>query len=101
LADQFEILKNITLNPSTVDPDPRIRGSHVQAFGDMEIQKEFLSEFMGNGKAPSNSSSKNVRTSIIDLDVYPARDSPLLMLAKEQENGKKMQILLKVKYFYK
>jgi hypothetical protein len=97
LADQFEILKHKTLYPTTGDP---IRGSHILAFGDLNIQKEFLSEFMGNGKAPTNSSSGNVGTSFSDLDVYPARDAPLLMLAQEQENGVKMQILLKVSIYF-
>jgi hypothetical protein len=102
LADQFEILQNKTLHPTIVELD--IGGSHVQAFGDLSIQKEFLSEFMGKGKTRTNN-SKNVGTSIsnLDLDVYPTRDIPLLMLAQQQKNGiennMKMQVLLEVKYF--
>jgi hypothetical protein len=101
LADQFEIVKNMTLN----EDDPWHRGSHVQAFGDLSIQKEFLSEFMGMGKGKTPYNSKKnaefLKNSPRDLAVYPSQDIPLLMLAQEQKNGKengmKMQILLKVK----
>jgi hypothetical protein len=63
---------------------------------------------MGTGKTPSNSSSENVQLfeySATDLAVYPSRDIPLLFLVQQYKNGLKnnmeMQILLKVKYFYK
>jgi hypothetical protein len=105
LADQLEILKIKSLYPTT--GEPHIRASHVQAFGDLNIQKEFLSEFMGPGKAPSNSSSENMELfeySPNDLDVYPARDIPLMYLAQQQKNGRKnnmdMQILLKVRKIF-
>jgi hypothetical protein len=97
LAEQFEVVKNRTKFPTTGD---RVPGSNVLAFGELSIQEEYLSEFMGNGKAPANN-SKNMEMvleySPSDFAMYPTQDIPLLMLAQQQKNGIKMHVLLKVR----
>jgi hypothetical protein len=53
LATQFEIVKE-----KTKETNETHRGSEVQAFGNMQIQQEFLSEFMGGEMPKRNESGK-------------------------------------------